>query len=521
MRVSEKTHQGMLPQSPALELVPADTLTGKHETGHQRRVAATGAQHGRGETRDTRSPRERHSEVPQGAEEAGREAPPYVFVLDKHGEPLMPCHPARARKLLTIGRAVVVRRSPFVIRLRDRIAKASEVDGVEVGIDPGSKFTGIAVFTATDGMRQGRYAIEVGHRGSAVRARLAQRAANRRRRRSANLRYRAPRFSNRMRYRGWLPPSLRHRVETTASWVDRLRRWAPVVAIHVELVVFDTQLLQNPEISGAEYQQGTLAGTELREYLLATWRRMCAYCDTSGVPLNIDHIVPRSCGGTDRVSNLTLACIPCNQAKGARAVGEFVTDPARLARIWRQAKTPLRDAAAVSATRWALWRALRQTGLPVHVATGGRTKWNRHRTGLPKTHTMDALHVGVLDAVTAWPNSALAVRCMGRGSYQRTRTDAYGFPRLRLPRIKEVRGFATGDYVRAEIPRGKKAGVHVGRVAVRTTGRFAITTMAGTVDGIGWRHCRLLQRADGYQHAWKGERRSALAQRGQASAPQL
>jgi 5-methylcytosine-specific restriction endonuclease McrA len=442
----------------------------------------------------------------------GRKAPPVttsprVFVLDRHGVPLQPCHPARARKLLAAGRAVVHRHTPFVIRITDREAVGSTVAGVEIGIDPGSKTTGIVAFTGNNAVRAGVYTIELYHRGSLIRDRLAARAAYRRRRRSANLRYRAPRFANRTRPAGWLAPSLQHRVDTTMSWVTRLSRWAPVAAVHVERVAFDTQLLQNPDIAGVEYQQGTLAGYELREYLLAKWRRACAYCDTTGVPLNLDHIRPRARGGSNRVSNLTLACVPCNQAKGSLPVAVFLAaEPARLARILAHAKAPLRDAAAMNATRWALWRALTATDLPVQAASGGRTKWNRSRTGAPKTHTLDALHVGRLSAVTSWPASVLAVTATGRGVYCRTRPDRHGFPRLRLPRAKTVHGFATGDLVRAVIPQGKHAGMHTGRVAVRTSGKFNIRTHHGLIQGIHHRHCRLLQRADGYGYHRKEER---------------
>ncbi|GAA0827011.1 RNA-guided endonuclease IscB [Streptosporangium amethystogenes subsp. fukuiense] len=436
-----------------------------------------------------------------------------MFVLDRHGDPLDPCHPARARRLLAAGRAVVVRHTPFVIRLKDRSVADSTVAGVQVGIDPGSKHTGLAVFTDRDGSRAGRYAIQLDHRGGAILDRLAARAALRRGRRGRNLRHRAPRFLNRTKPTGWLAPSLQHRVETTLSQVARLTRWAPVSAIHVEKVSFDTHALSaGRPLEGAEYQQGTLAGYEVREYLLAKWGRTCAYCGASGVPLNLDHIHPRSRGGSDRISNLTLACIGCNQTKNATPVQEFLKDkPALLAKILKQAKAPLHDAAAVNATRWALWRALEATGLPVHTASGGRTKWNRFRTGAAKSHTLDALHVGHLETVTAWPSAVLVVKATGRGTYCRTRTDRYGFPRLRLPRTKHVKGFATGDLVRATVPTGKKAGVHTGRVAVRSTGSFNITTRHGTVQGIGHRHVRLLQRADGYGYTTHPETRQGAA----------
>ncbi|MEU9830571.1 RNA-guided endonuclease IscB [Streptosporangium sp. NPDC048047] len=436
-----------------------------------------------------------------------------MFVLDAHGHPLDPCHPARARRLLASGRAVVVRHTPFVIRLRDRVAADSTVQGVAVGIDPGSEHTGIAVFTDRDGSRTGRYAIQLDHRGGQIRDKLSARAALRRGRRSRNLRYRAPRFNNRTKPKGWLAPSLKHRVDTTMSWVTRLRRWAPVRTVHVERVCFDTHAMSaGRPLEGAQYQRGTLVGCEVREYLPAKWGRVCAYCGASDVPLNIDHLHPRSRGGSDRISNLTVACVPCNQAKSATPIEGFLRgEPTLLAKILKQAKAPLRDAAAVNATRWALWRALEATGLPVQAASGGRTKWNRFRTGAPKSHTLDAVHVGHLQTVTGWPSTTLVAKATGRGTYARTRADRYGFPRLRLPRTKTVQGFRTGDLVRANVPTGKKAGVHTGRVAVRSTGSFNITTRHGTVQGIGHRHMRVLQRADGYGYTTQLEARHRAA----------
>jgi 5-methylcytosine-specific restriction endonuclease McrA len=524
----EQTHSGVLPQLRTLESVSADKPTRASETGHGRRsaAAAAGGRHGRGETATTSS--RRHPGASVSGDQGGNAHSPHrntsptsatdpvVFVLDRHGQPLQPCSAARARQLLTAGRARVHRYTPFVIRLVDRDVAMSVVAGVEVGIDPGSTSTGIAVFTTTthtngtptDGeiTRSGVYSIEVRHRGGQIRDKLARRAALRRGRRSRNLRYRAPRFDNRRRPDGWLAPSLRHRVESTMSWITRLRRWAPVTGIHVERVAFDTQLLQNPNICAVAYQQGTLHGYEVREYLLAKWSRTCAYCGASGVPLNIDHIKPRSRGGSDRISNLTLACVPCNQAKGNLPVEQFLLGrPTTLARIRRQAKAPLHDAAAVSSTRWALWRALAATGLPVSVTSGGRTKWNRARTGAPKTHTLDALHVGALDTVTGWPARVLVATATGRGSYARTRCDRYGLPRLRLPRSKLVHGFQTGDLARAVVASGARKGTHVGRVAVRATGSFNIRTAHGLVQGIHHRHIRLLQRGDGWSYTRQEE----------------
>ena len=440
-----------------------------------------------------------------------------VFVLDKRKKPLMPCPPARARELLRKGRAVVHKIAPFTIRLKDRIG--GETQPVRIKIDPGSKTTGLAVVREeeTDGETTAHvlFQAEIHHRGGRIRDRLTARRAFRRRRRS-NLRYRKPRFDNRTRPSGWLPPSLRHRVETTLSWVERFRRLAPVVGIAQELVRFDTQQIETPEISGVEYQQGALAGYEVREYLLEKWGRKCAYCGASSVPLEIDHIHPRSKGGSDRVSNLALACRTCNQKKGNRPVEDFLSKkPDLLKKVLSRAQAPLKDAAAVNATRWSLFQALKSTGLPVETASGGRTKWNRTRFGLPKTHSLDAACVGTVDRVSGWQSPCLSIKAAGRGAYQRTRLDAFGFPRGYLTRKKTHFGFATGDLVRATVPSGKKAGTHVGRVAVRARGIFNIQTGHCLLKDVPARFCRLIQRADGYGYSVK-----TLQQKGVAhSAP--
>jgi 5-methylcytosine-specific restriction endonuclease McrA len=433
----------------------------------------------------------------------------------------MSCHPARARELLSKGRAVVARHTPFVIRLKDRTHDESVVQGVQLRIDPGSRGTGIAV---TDEkrevddkgslitVRRGLVAFELQHRGRRIKKKLEQRANHRRRRRTANLRYRAPRFSNRVRPEGWLAPSLQHRVDTAMAQSGRLVRWTPVVEIHVERTAFDTHALSaGRDLSGVEYQHGTLHGTEVREYLLAKWGRACAYCGAADVPLNIDHIQPRALGGSDRVSNLTLACVPCNEAKAARPAEEFLSgQPARLQKILAQARAPLQDAAVMNATRWRLADALTSLGVPVRHSSGGRTKWNRTTMGLAETHTLDALAVGHLDhehgdMIVRHPTHVTVIGASGRGSYARTRPDRYGFPRLILTRAKVHHGYQTGDLVRAAVPKGKYAGIHTGRVAVRATGSFNITTARGTVQGIHHRYVRLLQRADGYAYTLREE----------------
>src|SRR5437867_7372886 len=169
----------------------------------------------------------------------------HVFVIDANREPLDPCAPARARQLLKKDRATVYRRFPFTIQLHDRTVTESVVHAHRLKIDPGSKTTGLAILNETTG--QVIFAAELTHRSQRITAALARRRAVRRTRRQRKTRYRQPRFLNRTRPAGWLPPSLQSRVEHVLTWVTRLRRVCPLTALSQELVRFDTQLMQNAE----------------------------------------------------------------------------------------------------------------------------------------------------------------------------------------------------------------------------------------------------------------------------------
>lgn len=434
-----------------------------------------------------------------------------VFVLDKHKQTLMPASEKRARLLLARGKAVVHKRYPFTIRLKERVG--GELQPLRIKIDPGSKFTGVAVVRESEKIDDAsgeiqaishiRSLFEIQHRGHSIRDNLTSRRAMRRRRRG-NLRYRAARFNNRTRKEGWLTPSLQHRVDTTENLVKKLMRLAPITGIAMELVRFDMQAMENPSIQGIEYQQGTLYGYEIREYLLEKWNRTCAYCDATSVPLLIEHIDCKAGGGSNRLSNLTIACDCCNDAKGTTPVQVFLkNDPVRLKRILAQAKSPLNDAAAVNSTRWALFNTLKALGLPVETASGGRTKCNRTQNKIPKAHALDAACVGKVGMVLNWQVPTLAIKCMGRGRYQRTLLNQYGFPRAYLPNEKMVNGFQTGDMVKAVVTKGKKIGEYVGRVAVRSSGYFNISTKEGTIQGISYRYCQAIARNDGYGYQFQ------------------
>lgn len=412
----------------------------------------------------------------------------------------MPCHPARARELLDKGRARVFRQYPFTIILVDR--EDGDVQPITLKVDPGSRITGMALVADFKRGKRLIWAAELTHRGQQIKDALLSRRQHRRGRRHRKTRYRPARFNNRRGRDGKLPPSLQSRVDNIFTWANRLYRWSPVSAISMELVRFDTQLMENPEINGIEYQQGELQGYEVREYLLEKWGRKCAYCGAEHLPLQIEHIIPRSRGGSNRVSNLTLACASCNLDKGNRTAEEY-----GFPEIHQYAKRPLKDAAAVNATRWAIYRGFEQDGLPLEVGTGGRTKFNRMQQDYPKAHWIDAACVGASgrDVFIHPQTQPLRIRATGRGSRQMCRVDKYGFPRTSAKRGRIQYGFQTGDMVRAVVTNGKKMGTYIGRVAVRSSGSFNITTDAGVVQGIGYRYCTPLHKLDGYAYE-KGEK---------------
>lgn len=425
-----------------------------------------------------------------------------MFVVDQEHRPLSPTTPARMRILLKQRKAAILRRFPLVLILTDARPEAV-IEPLRINIDPGSKTSGIAL--TNDHSGEVIWAAEVTHRSRHIHEALQKRAAARRSRRSRHTRYRQPRWHNRRRPRGWLAPSLLSRVLHLVTWVNRVQHWCPVGAISQELVRFDTALLQDPTIAGQEYQHGTLFEAEVKEYLLTKWQHRCAYCSASTIRLEIDHVHPRSKGGSNRLSNVVIACRACNEAKADQVLEVFLANlPDVLARIQTQLKTPLADAAAVNATRWRLYEELQALGLPVEVGTGGRTRWNRLRLDLPKAHWIDAAVVGAStpDRVSLVQVVPWLIEAEGRQARRMCTIDEHGFPRGKAKGPGRVQGFRTGDLVRAVVTKGKKCGTYIGRVAIKSDGYFKLTGRPfGMVEGIHVRYCTPIHRSDGYSYA--------------------
>jgi 5-methylcytosine-specific restriction endonuclease McrA len=422
----------------------------------------------------------------------------FVFVIDAQKRPLAPIHPGFARRLLKQKQAALYRKFPFTLILKESRPDLIRPD-LKIKIDPGSRITGFAILNGA----QVIWAAELTHRGQAIKDALLSRRQLRRGRRNRHTRYRQPRFLNRTRPQGWLAPSLEHRVLTTLTWVNKLIKLAPIGSIAQELVRFDLQRLENPEISGIEYQQGTLLGYEVREYLLDAWDRKCAYCGVTNTPLQVEHIHPKAKGGTNRISNLCLACDSCNKKKDTQEIEQFLAKkPDVLKRIQAQRKRPLKDAAAVNSTRWALLNRLKKTELPVTTGSGGQTKFNRTRLQLPKCHWLDAACVGKVEELKVLTSQPLLIKATGHGTRQMCGTDKFGFP-IRHKSRKQIHFcFQTGDIISATVTAGKKTGSYMGRVLCRASGSFDIATKMGRVAGISHKYCKPIHKKDGYSYGF-------------------
>ena len=456
-----------------------------------------------------------------------------VILLDKHKKPAGFTTEAHLRRLTEKHRAVIYRKYPCVAILKDAdVRNFSDIRSFRIKIDPGAKYTGISV--VCNETNEVMLFMRLEHRGEQVKDNLDKRRGSRRNRRARECGYRRCKFKGGREYNsarpgGWLPPSVKSTADNVITWVRRLAKWINLTECSFEAVRFDTQLLDNPNIAGCEYQKGTLFGYEIREYLLDKYGHICQYCGgTSGDHvLEWEHIIPKSRGGSNSVKNATLACSSCNSEKDNRTPEEWRADiqketvitklnQARLNGIEkvldREVQKSNRYCAWVNSTRRYLERALFSMFEDVECSSGGRTKYNRTVImNLPKDHHFDALCVGnipengFLDRTCGY---VLVAQAKGRGSRLRGNVNSCGIIITKYKERKKTHlGFMSGDMVKADVPKGKHKGHHVGRITIRHSGTFVLTDERGTKRDINCKYMTIVQKADGYNY--KYERRFA------------
>jgi len=240
-----------------------------------------------------------------------------VFVINMRNEPLMPTKPQKAMKLLKAGKAKVVQRTPFTIQLLYPTGENKQE--TTLGIDPGYKYIGFSANTDKEELICGEFELRMN-----MSKNIESKAGYRGLRRS-RLWHRKPRFLNRKKLKGWLAPSIQHKLDSHIKLINKITDILPITNIIIEVGTFDQQKIINPEISEIEYQRGELMGYNLKEYLLRKYNYKCVYCGKSNVPLEVDHFIPKSKGGSNRVTNLVIACHNCNQKKSNMMPEEFIT----------------------------------------------------------------------------------------------------------------------------------------------------------------------------------------------------
>lgn len=313
-------------------------------------------------------------------------------VLDQHGKPLMPTtRLGKVYRLLKTQKAHIVSYEPFTIQL-DYEPDTHIIQPMTLGVDSGAIHSGYSVANE----QREFYSSEVIARDN-ISYRISDRRMYRQNRRYRKTRYRKPRFNNRKnKKKGWLPPSLEQKVAVQLNEIDHLHRHFPIETIIVEVAEFNIQKIKNPDISGKDYQQGTLQGYNIRNYLLEKHGRKCFYCDKEVSNFEVEHMIPKAKGGSNRIDNLTLSCHSCNQKKGTLTAEEFIKQTLPAEKVAKKLKQLSKEKrlfkymAHMNATRWTLYDAINDKYPNVKMTYGYITKYNRIQTGLPKAHHIDA-----------------------------------------------------------------------------------------------------------------------------------
>ena len=304
----------------------------------------------------------------------------------------------------------------------------------------------------------------------------------RRSRRSRKTRYRKPRFNNRKnKGEGWIPPSLEQKVSVQVKEIEHLHKYFPINNIIIEVAEFDIQKIENPDKSGKEYQQGTLQGYNIRNYLLEKYHHKCFYCDKEVSAFEVEHMIPRARNGSNRIDNLTLSCHDCNQKKGTLTAEEFINQtlsPQKAAQKLRQlpkTKQLLKYMAHMNATRWVLYNTIKETYDSVSATYGYITKHNRINAGLPKAHHIDAKCITGFSTVPSFDVTVVKTKMRRHNRQLHRATFSKGHIRksAALPRV--VHGFQLYDIVLFN----KHRYYIKGR---RSSGSFALVSLEGLKD---------------------------------------
>lgn len=299
-----------------------------------------------------------------------------IYVINKHGKPLMPCKERKARILLKQNKARVINKTPFTIQLF--YGSSGYKQKITLGVDTGSKHIGVSAVTD----KKELYTAEIKLRTDIVDL-MSTRRENRRTRRN-RLRYRKARFNNRVhsKNKGWLAPSIENKIQTHFKVVENIHKILPISKIIVETASFDMQKIKNPDIQGKEYQEGEqLDFWNIREYVLFRDNHKCQNCKGKSKDkiLNVHHIESRKIGG-NAPNNLITLCEICHSKYHK---GEI--------KLKIERGISLKHGAFMGIMRWSFYNRLKEQYKNISMTYGYITKNTRIENNLPKEHYIDAL----------------------------------------------------------------------------------------------------------------------------------
>ncbi len=309
----------------------------------------------------------------------------FVYVLNNAGIPLMPTRRlGKVRRMLKSGKAVIVNYDPFTIKLTYKTT--NYVQDITLGVDTGSIHIGLSATS----QKYELYASETDLRSKQIKKLLDKKREERRTRRS-RLRYRKPRFNNRIKTKkkGWLAPSIQHRIDSHLRIIDNVSKILPIKIYRVEIGLFDTQKISNPDISGEEYQQGqTLGYANVKAFIRFRDKNTCQQCKgkSGNKKIEVHHIKPRVQGGSNRPDNLVCLCKTChnNYHHNGLKLKKFSLN--------KKNAVTLRDTAAMNITKDRILSGLKEMypDKIVKCTYGYITQFNRNRYNISKSHANDA-----------------------------------------------------------------------------------------------------------------------------------
>ena len=405
-----------------------------------------------------------------------------VYVLNKNGQPLMPTdRHGKVRRLLKSGKAEVVQRCPFTIRLLYDTANITQ--DIVLGVDAGSKHIGLSATTKDSVL----YEADVELRNDIVNN-ISVRRQNRKTRRNRKTRYRKPRFDNRVsaKKKGWLAPSIKQKVETHLVVIDQVYQIFPVTKLIVETASFDIQKIKDTTINGTEYQQGEqLNFWNVREYVLFRDNHICQCCKGKSKDriLNVHHIASRHTGG-DAPNNLITLCDTCHKG--------YHNGTVNLPKTIKRGMS-FRDASFMGIMRWYLYNVLKVKYPNVRNTYGYITKNTRIENDLPKEHYVDARCISgnPLAAPLDCYFYQKKVRCHNRKIHKNAILK--GGYRKRNQAPKYVKGFKLFDKV---LYQHQECFVFGRRSSGSMDIRFADGTKINA--GVGYKKLKLLERCGSY-----------------------